>query len=74
MYDDDKRYFNDDDSPKRCTNCESTGFITTVIAIDGGHISEIAVRCSSCDKRLGYRAYGNYDPCFLMNFLDMVRS
>lgn len=74
MYDDDKRYFNDDASPKRCTNCEYTGRITKIIASDEYGAYETEVRCSSCNTILGYKAYGKYDPCFLMDFLDTVRS
>lgn len=74
MYDDDKIYFSTSGAPKRCTHCECTELITEIKAVDGGYASEVEIRCSSCNECLGYRAYGNYDPCFIMSFLDTVRS
>ncbi len=74
MYDDDKRYFSSNSAPKRCTHCECTHLVTEITAFDEGGAYETEVRCSSCSTILGYKAYGNYDPCFLMNFLDTVRS
>ena len=41
MYDDDKRYFNSNGAPKRCTNCECVNLITEIKAVDGGQASEV---------------------------------
>ena len=65
-----RRYFNKDHSPKRCTKCEEQRITTKTMAVDGGYASEVEYACYLCGTRLGYYAYGFFDPCFEMGYLD----
>ena len=64
-------YFNSDHSPKRCVRCGAKRVMSRVISVDGGVVSEASYYCLICDRRLGYYAYGEFDPCFEMDYLGV---
>ena len=66
-----RRYFNKDHSPRRCVRCGCQQINSRVISVDGGTASEISYYCFLCDRRLGYYAYGSFDPCFIMGYLGV---
>lgn len=53
-------YLTKDLEPLKCPKCGSTTIRISIIALDGGRISEKEANCEDCTVPLGYWAYGNW--------------
>lgn len=59
-----KSNYDSDGACIKCPNCKSTEINQHVVDSINGYASEIEEYCNNCKKRVGYWAYGSYDPCF----------
>lgn len=55
-------YFKPDNSPTKCTKCDSTDLKSIVADITNGYIGEETIICRTCGKDLGFWAYGVWNP------------
>lgn len=67
-------YFNDDGSPKKCSNCKSTEFVETAKEYIEGVVCEYNVTCKNCNTDLGYWAYGGFSPEYARDYLNFGRN
>lgn len=58
------RHFTKEGQPLSCPRCKCPKLREDTKAIDGGQVSEFAVRCEGCEALVGYWAYGHWDPIF----------
>lgn len=54
-------YLGEDMEPLKCDKCECDVIRTTIIALDGGRLSEKSAHCDRCNAQLGYWSYGNWE-------------
>lgn len=64
-------FFNADHSPKRCPDCWETSFNEYTKDSIEGTVCEFSVECTHCKQRVGYWAYGYYDPCFEAGYVGV---
>lgn len=67
-------YFNDDCSPKCCTNCAATEFSQTIKEQVEGSVCEYSIMCDKCGTELGYWAYGNFNPDYVKRYVEEIQS
>lgn len=56
----DDGYYLEDGEPIKCYNCESEELEEIEECYDYSLLLEYGVKCSKCNKELGYFAYGNW--------------
>lgn len=57
--------------PLKCTKCGSTDIDEITKDTINMIRSEFECVCKQCNQCLGYWAYGSYDPCYYMSYLNV---
>lgn len=63
-------YFYEDDSPKRCTRCQSIDIIERIAASSEGVVWETSFHCIKCGESVGYQVQTHFDPVYRKMFLQ----
>ena len=56
------KYYDDEHRPIRCRFCESTNITSKTTGYIEGYACEAEYRCGDCGEKVGYWAYGYFDP------------
>lgn len=61
-------YYNEEGKPLVCPFCDCGKIDEHIVGLINNDVCEIDYKCSKCGKRVGFWAYGSYDPDYMDTF------